>query len=81
MVDHNDFRQVLNSLFDVLHLNHESVDDVIDETIEGLTLMAEVTSYPEEALEAVKRRAEAIREAVNNNPLPELPPPCKQPVH
>lgn len=81
MVDHNDFRQVLNSLFDVLHLNHESVDDVIDETIEGLTLMAEVTSYPEEALEAVKRRAEAIREAVKNNPLPELPPPCKQPVH
>lgn len=81
MVDHNDFRQVLNSLFDVLHLNHESVDDVIDKTIEGLTLMAEVTSYPEEALEVVKQRAEAIREAVKNNPLPELPPPCKQPVH
>lgn len=76
-----DLRQALNSLFDVLHLNHKNVDDVIDETIEGLTLMAEVTSYPEEALEAVKRRAEAIREAVKNNPLPELPPPCKQPVH
>ena len=77
----NDFRQVLNSLFDVLHLNHESVDDVIDETIEGFTLMAEITDYPEEALEAVKRRAEAIREAVKNNPLPEPPDPCKQPVH
>lgn len=68
-------------LRDVLHLNHKNVDDVIDETIEGLALMAEITSYPEEALEAVKRRAEAIREAVKNNPLPELPPPCKQPVH
>lgn len=77
----NDFHQALNSLFDVLHLNHENVDEPIDETIEALTMMAEVTSYPEQALEAVKRRAEAIREAVKNNPLPELPPPCKQPVH
>ena len=77
----NDFRQALNSLFDVLHLNHRNVDELIDETIEGLTLMAEVTSYPEAALDAAKRRAEAIREAVKNNPLPELPPPCKQPVH
>ena len=77
----SDFRQALNSLFDVLHLNHENVDELIDDTIEGLTLMAEVTSYPEAALEAAKRRAEAIREAVKNNPLPELPPPCKQQVH
>lgn len=77
----SDFRQALNRLFDVLHLNHENVDEPIDEVIEALTMMAEVTSYPEEALEAVKRRAEAIREAVKNNPLPELPPPCKQPVH
>lgn len=77
----SDFRQALNSLFDVLHLNHENVDDVIDETIDGLTLLTEVTTYPEEALDMVKRRAEAIREAVKNNPLPELPDPCKQPVH
>ena len=77
----NAFRQALNSLFDVLHLNHENVDDVIDETIDGLTLLTEVTTYPEEALDMVKRRAEAIREAVKNNPLPELPDPCKQPVH
>lgn len=76
----SDFRQALNSLFDVLHLNHENVDDVIDETIEGPTLMAEVTPYPEEALEAVKRRAEAVREAVKNNPLPAHLTPCKQPV-
>ena len=66
----NDFRQALNSLFDVLHFKHENVDDVIDEAIEGLTVLAEVTSYPEEALSVAKRRAEAIREAVKNNPLP-----------
>ena len=77
----NYFHQALNSLFDVLHLNHENVDDVIDETIDGLTLLTEVTSYPEEALEAVKRRAEAVREAVKNNPLPAQPESCKQPVH
>lgn len=77
----NEFRQALNSLFDVLHLNHENVDEPIDETIEALTVMAEVTSYPEAALDAAKRRAEAIREAVKNNPLPDLPTPCKQPVH
>lgn len=77
----NDFRQALNSLFDVLHLNHENVDEPIDETIEALTMMAEVTSYPEEALEAVKRRAEAIREAVKNNPLPDRPESCKQQAH
>lgn len=77
----NYFRQDLNSLFDVLHLNHENVDDVIDETIDGLTLLNEVTPYPEEALEAAKRRAEAIREAVKNNPLPDRPESCKQPVH
>lgn len=77
----NDFRQALNSLFDVLHLNHENVDDVIDETIAGLTLLTEVTPYPEEALEAAKRRAEAIREAVKNNPLPDRSESCKQPVH
>lgn len=77
----SDFRQALNSLFDVLHLNHENVDELIDDTIEGLTLMAEVTSYPEAALEAAKRRAEAIREAVKNNPLPAHPTSCKQQVH
>lgn len=43
----NYFHQALNSLFDVLHLNHENVDEPIDETIEALTMMAEVTSYPE----------------------------------
>ena len=72
-----DFRQTLNSLFDVLHLNSDGVDDVIDEVIDALTLVAETTPYPEEALNMVKKRAEAIREAVKNNPLPAQPTLCK----
>lgn len=77
----NDFRQALNSLFDVLHLHSDSVDAVIDEAVEVLNCMTYATDYPVEALPMIKKRAEAIREAVKNNPLPELPDPCKQPVH
>lgn len=77
----NDFRQALNSLFDILHLHPDGVDEVIDEALEVLNLMSYTSDYPIEALAMIKRRAEAIREAVKNNPLPELPPPCKQPVH
>lgn len=77
----NDFRQALNSLFDILHLHPDGVDEVIDEALEVLNLMSYMSDYPIEALAMIKRRAEVIREAVKNNPLPELPPPCKQPVH
>lgn len=71
----------MGSMLDILHLHPDGVDMVIDAVLDVLTSMASITLYPEEALEAVKRRAEAIREAVKNNPLPELPPPCKQQVH
>ena len=91
----NDLHRALNSLFDVLHLHSDGVDEVIDEAVEALNLMSYTTDYPVEALNLmsyttdypvealpmIKKRAEAIREAVKNNPLPELPPPCKQPVH
>ena len=77
----NDLHRALNSLFDVLHLHPDGVDEVIDEAVEALNLMSYATDYPVEALPMLKKRAEAIREAVKNNPLPELPPPCKQPVH
>lgn len=69
--------QAMNSLLDVLHLHPDGVDMAIDTVIEVLTTLNATSDYPEEALEAVKRRAEAIREAVKNNPLLELPPPCK----
>lgn len=77
----NDLHRALNSLFDVLHLHHDSVDEVIDEAVEALSFMSYATDYPVEALPMIKKRAKAIREAVKNNPLPELPPPCKQPVY
>lgn len=81
MSSKSEFNQAMNSLFDVLHLHPDGVDMAIDTVIEVLTMLNAPSDYPEEALEAVKRRAEAIREAVKNNPLPELPPPCKQQVH
>lgn len=77
----NDLHRALNSLFDVLHLHSAGVDEVIDEAVEAFNLMAYAADYPVEALSMIEKRAEAIREAVKNNPLPELPPPCKQPVH
>lgn len=81
MSSQDELNQAMNSLFDVLHLHPDGVDMAIDTVIEVLTTLNAPSAYPEEALEAVKRRAEAIREAVKNNPLPELPPPCKQQVH
>lgn len=74
----NDFRQALNSLFDILHLHPDGVDEVIDEALEVLNLMSYTSDYPIEALAMIKRRAEAIREAVKNNPLPDRPESCKQ---
>lgn len=84
MSSQDELNQAMGSMLDILHLHPDGVDMVIDAVLDVLTSMTSMTSttlYPEETLEAVKRRAEAIREAVKNNPLPELPPPCKQPVH
>lgn len=81
MSSKSEFNQAMNSLLDVLHLHPDGVDMAIDTVIEVLSAISTKSDYPIEALEAAKRRAEAIREAVKNNPLPEPPPPCKQPVH
>lgn len=81
MSSKSEFNQAMNSVLDVLHLHPDGVDRAIDTVIEVLSAISAKSDYPIEALEAVKRRAEAIREAVKNNPLPELPDPCKQPVH
>lgn len=64
MSSQDELNQAMGSMLDILHLHPDGVDMVIDAVLDVLTLMAEVTSYPEAALEAVKRRAEAIREAV-----------------
>lgn len=81
MSSQDELNQAMGSMLDILHLHPDGVDMVIDAVLDVLTSMASTTLYPEEALEAVKRRAEAIREAVKNNPLPAQPESCKQPVH
>ena len=81
MSSQDELSQAMNSLLDVLHLHPDGVDMAIDTVIEVLTTLNATSDYPEEALEAVKRRAEAIREAVKNNPLLYRPESCKQPVH
>lgn len=77
----NEFHQAMDSLLGVVFLNHEPIDELIDEAIECMTLTAEVADFPEEVLAAIVRRTEAIREAVKNNPLPDCQASCKQPVH
>nr|DAX06122.1 MAG TPA: hypothetical protein [Bacteriophage sp.] len=81
MSSKSEFNQAMNSVLDVLHLHPDGVDMIIDTVIEVLSAISAKSDYQIEALAMVKRRAEAIREAVKNNPLPELPDPCKQPVH
>lgn len=81
MSSQDELNQAMGSMLNILHLHPDGVDMVIDAVLDVLTSMASKTPYPVEALPMIKKRAEAIREAVKNNPLPELPDPCKQPVH
>lgn len=81
MSSKSEFNQAMNSLLDVLHLHPDGVDMAIDTAIEVLSAISAKSDYPIEAIDAVKRRAEAIREAMKNNPLPAQPESCKQPVH
>lgn len=77
----NEFHQAMDSLLGVVFLNHEHIDELIDAAIECMTLATEVADFPEEVLAAIVRRAEAIREAVKNDPLPDCQASCKHPVH
>lgn len=81
MSSQDELNQAMGIMLDILHLHHDGVDMVIDAVLDVLTSMASTTLYPEEALAMVRKRAEAIREAVKNNPLPAQPESCKQPVH
>ena len=81
MSSQDELNQAMGSMLDILHLHPDGVDMVIDAVLDVLTSMASTTLYPEEALATVRRRAEAVREAVKNNPLPAQPESCKQPVH
>ena len=81
MSSQDELNQAMGSMLDILHLHPDGVDMVIDAVLDVLTSMASTTPYPEEALAMVRKRAEAVREAVKNNPLPAQPESCKQPVH
>lgn len=70
MSSQDELNQAMGSMLDILHLHPDGVDMVIDAVLDVLTSMASTTFYPEEALAMVRKRAEAIREAVKNNPLP-----------
>lgn len=81
MSSQDELNQAMGSMLDILHLHPDGVDMVIDAVLDVLTSMASTTLYPEEALAMVRKRAEAVREAVKNNPLPAQPESCKYPVH
>lgn len=81
MSSQDELNQAMGSMLDILHLHPDGVDMVIDAVLDVLTSMASTNLYPEEALAMVRKRAEAVREAVKNNPLPAQPESCKQPVH
>lgn len=81
MSSQDELNQAMGSMLDILHLHPDGVDMVIDAVLDVLTSMASTALYPEEALAMVRKRAEAVREAVKNNPLPAQPESCKQPVH
>lgn len=81
MSNQEDLHRAMGSLLDVLHLHPDGVDMAISTTLDTLTMMADMDTYPLEALPMLRKRAEAIREAVKNNPLPAHPTPCKQQAH
>ena len=80
MSNQEELHRAMSSMLDVLHLHPDGVDMVIANMLDTLTTMSYMDTYPPEALPMLRKRAEAIREAVKNNPLPAHLTPCKQPV-
>lgn len=81
MSSQEELYRAMCSMLDVLHLHPDGVDMVIDTTLYTLTSMSDMDTYPPQALPMLRKRAEAIREAVKNNPLPAHTTPCKQQAH
>ena len=77
MSSQEELYRAMSSILDVLHLNPDGVDMAVDTTLDTLTMMSDMDTYPPQALPILRKRAEAIREAVKNNPLPAQPTPCK----
>lgn len=81
MSSQEELYRAMSSILDVVHLHQDGVDMAVDTMLDTLTMMSDMDTYPQQALPILRKRAEAIREAVKNNPLPAQPTPCKQPVH
>lgn len=77
MSSQEELYRVMSSILDVVHLHPDGVDMAIDTMLDTLTMMSDMDTYPQHALPILRKRAEAIREAVKNNPLPAQPTPCK----
>lgn len=81
MSSQEELYRAMSSILDVVHLHPDGVGMAVDTMLDTLTMMSDMDTYPQQALPILRKRAEAIREAVKNNPLPAQPTPCKQPVH
>lgn len=77
MSSQEELYRVMSSMLDVVHLHPDGVDMAVDTMLDTLTMMSDMDAYPQQALPILRKRAEAIREAVKNNPLPAQPTPCK----
>lgn len=81
MSSQEELYRAMSSMLDVLHLHPDGVDMVIDTMLDMLTTMSDMDIYPPQALPILRKRAETIREAVKNNPLPAQQTPCKPLAH
>ena len=77
MSSQEELYRVMSSMLDVVHLHPDGVDMAVDTMLDTLSMMSDMDTYPQQALPILRKRAEAIREAVKNNPLPAQPTPCK----
>lgn len=77
MSSQEELYRAMSSILDVVHLHPDGVDMAVDTMLDTLSMMSDMDTYPQQALPILRKRAEAIREVVKNNPLPAQLPPCK----
>lgn len=77
MSSQEELYRAMSSILDVVHLHPDGVDMAVDTMLDTLSMMSDMDTYPQQTLPILRKRAEAIREAVKNNPLPAQSTPCK----
>lgn len=77
MSSQEELYRAMSSILDVVHLHPDGVDMAVDTMLDTLSMMSDMDTYPQQALPILRKRAEAIREVVKNNPLPAQLTPCK----